>query len=151
MGIKILKVLSVGIILFLFYEIYLLGCSTLTGGKHLINPYIDTRFAPDYSPEKFDKIKVGMTLDEVESIIGKPIRNLTDFFDSTKIRYHYTDNLVLADKNAKWEQKQEKGYYDYPPLYPSCLCDYRYAWYCSSITFDKNNIVVEIYKEWLYY
>jgi outer membrane protein assembly factor BamE (lipoprotein component of BamABCDE complex) len=136
MGMKllkiVLKVLSAGIILFLLYYTFMFGW--LGEGKHLINPYVDTHFAPDYSPEKFDKIKIGMTLYEVDSIIGEPFYSHPDYDDSTKIRYYYTSDGLLLSKM----RKQGKRYY------------YDCAWYRSIITFDTNNIVVEIDKGWSY-
>lgn len=142
---KILKVLisaiSVVVILFLLYTTFIFGC--IGEGKHLIDPYIDTQFAPDYSPEKFDKIKTGMALNEVETIIGQPLyTHPYVFYDiesdeenvSNEIEYVYTNDGKLLSKM----QEQGKRYY------------YDCAWYRSSILVDTNNIVVEINKGWSY-
>ena len=138
MGMKILKILlkiiSTGVILFLLWLTYVVGNLTLSEGKHLIKPYIDTYFAPDYSPEKFDKIKTGMTLNEVKSIIGEPFYIHPGYVDSTEIWYEYTGDGVLSNKMLE----QGKRYY------------YDCAWYHSAVVFDINNIVVEIYKGWSY-
>ena len=144
MGMKILKillkVLSAGVILFLLYLTAVFGHITLGEGKHLIDPYIDTWFASDYSLEKFDKIKTGMTVDEVESIIGKPLYKHSDYWDAKKIMYEYTGDGKL------WEMKEEKKRY-----YNDCFWIVTdYAWYHSAVVFDKNNIVVKIYKGWSY-
>ncbi|MDL2309296.1 hypothetical protein LJC53_06910 [Bacteroidales bacterium OttesenSCG-928-C03] len=136
---RILKVLvAVIVILFLLYHAFIFGW--LGERKHLISPYIDTQFAPNYSPKKFDKIKVGMMLNEVESIIGKPFHARIPPMsyhidnDSTKNEYDYTGDGKLLDKM----QEQGKRYY------------YDCAWYRSLVIFDTNNIVVEINKGWNY-
>ena len=139
---KILKVListiSVVVILYLLYVTFIFGW--LGERKHLIDPYIDTHFATDYSPEKFDKIKIGMTVDEVESLIGKPFYTCIPpiFYhiadDSTKIEYNYTGDGKLLNKM----REQGKRYY------------YDCAWYRSLVIFDTNNIVVGINKGWSY-
>ena len=147
---KILKVLisviSVVVILYLLYTTFIFGW--LGERKHLIDIYIDTQFAPDYSPAKFDKIKTGMTLNEVEAIIGKPFYTHIPyvFYDvesdslyyvenvSNEIEYVYTGDGKLLNKM----QKQGKRYY------------YDCAWYRSSILVDTNNIVVGINKGWSY-
>jgi len=126
------------VILYLLYITFIFGW--LGERKHLIDIYIDTHFAPDYSPEKFDKIKIGMTLNEVESIIGKPFYTHTPpvFYhianDSTKTEYVYTGDGKLLSKM----REQGKRYY------------YDCAWYRSYVIFDTNNIVVEINKGWSY-
>ena len=130
----VLKVLSAGAILYLLFLTYLFAWLTLSEGKHLIKPYIDTYFAPDYSPEKFEKIKIGMTLNEVKSIIGEPLYIRSDYYDSRKKEYVYTGDGVLSNKMME----QGKRYY------------YDCAWYHSSIVFGTNNIVVKINKCWCY-
>ena len=146
MGMKILKillkVLSAGVILFLLYLTAVFGRLTLGEGKHLIDPYIDTEFAPDYSPKKFNKIKIGMTVDEVESIIGKPFYKHPDYCDTTNIDYVYTNDGKLWGK-----MKEEKRRY-----YEECFWIVTdFAWYRSYVIVDtNNNIVVEINKGWSY-
>jgi outer membrane protein assembly factor BamE (lipoprotein component of BamABCDE complex) len=118
----------------LFAFTFFLGWIALNENIHPIDPYIDTCFAPDYSPEKFNDIKIGMTLDEVELIIGKPLYSYYVYDDSTKINYDYTcDGKLLS----KAQQKGKRNYYD---------C----AWYRSSIIIDMHNIVIEIDKGWSY-
>jgi hypothetical protein len=38
-----------------------------------LSPYIDTVFADNFSWEKFDKVKEGMTQEQVKSILGEPL------------------------------------------------------------------------------
>jgi hypothetical protein len=132
---KILKVLLSVVILTLLVFMFFVGKFTMSEGKHLIDPYIDTHFAPDYSPDKFDKIKTGMTLGEVKSIIGEPLYFDTVYNNaSKKIKYVYTGDGKLLNKM----REQGKRYY------------YDCAWYRSYVLFDENNIVVEINKGWSY-
>ncbi|MCL2327169.1 MAG: hypothetical protein FWC39_01515 [Bacteroidetes bacterium] len=140
MGIKILKIVSAIVIVFLLIAVFSMAWFASAERKHLIDPYIDTQFAPDYTPEKFEGIKMGMTINEVETIVGKPFHtnNPPVFYhiadDSTKIEYVYTGDGKLLHKM----QEQGKRYY------------YDCAWYYSSVVVDTNNIVVEINKVWCY-
>ena len=52
-----LKILSVLLVSILLILTFLIGKITLSEGKHLLDPYIDTYFAEDYTPEKFNLIK----------------------------------------------------------------------------------------------
>ena len=64
----ILKILSILGLSFLTVVLFVFGQIPLIEGKHLLNKYIDTEFAENYSPEKFEQIKIGMKLDQV----GRP-------------------------------------------------------------------------------
>ncbi len=37
------------------------------------NPYVDTIFAKDFAWEKFNRVELGMTQEQVEAILGKPL------------------------------------------------------------------------------
>lgn len=126
---KILSVLLVSILLILTF---LMGKITLSEGKHLLDPYIDTYFAEDYTPEKFNLIKSGMTFDEVKMIIGAPLYKSPESNNTTHMNYYYTADGKLLGK-AKEHERQDYG---------DC------AWYRSTVTFDTNNVVVEIDKGW---
>jgi len=126
-----LKVLSsaglIGTLLFAFF----LGTVPLIEGKHLIKPYIDTHFAEDYSPEKFDQIELGMTKNEVIKIIGKPLYTGSGYYDSLITNYHYTGDGKLLSKRKPGEQKYDD-----------------FAWYRSTIGFDTTETVVYLDKGW---
>jgi outer membrane protein assembly factor BamE (lipoprotein component of BamABCDE complex) len=126
---KILSVLLISILLILTF---LMGKITLSEGKHLLDPYIDTYFAVDYTPEKFNLIKSGMTFDEVKMIIGAPLYKSPESNNSTKMNYYYTADGKLLGK-AREQERQD---------YDDC------AWYRSTVTFDTNNVVIDIDKGW---
>lgn len=134
MGIKILKVLSAIVIMFLLVAVFSMSWFASAERKHLIDPYIDTEFAPDYTPEKFEQIEMGMTINEVKSIIGNPLSSSHIADDSVKIKYDYTNDGKLLHK---MQEQGKRHYYD---------C----AWYYSSVVVDTNNRVVEINKVWCY-
>ena len=61
-------------------------------------PAIDTRFAPGYSETAFEKVKVGMTKDEVLSLLGPP-------FDPGTVgqnRWHYSQDGACFWADWAW-------------------------------------------------
>ena len=69
----ILKSLSLGFASFIILILFLAGGFILSEGYNVLNPYADTEFAANYSPEKFKRIKVGMKMDEVIMAAGEPL------------------------------------------------------------------------------
>ncbi len=127
---KILSIIGlIGTLTFVFF----LGAVPLVEGRHIIKPYIDTRFSENYSPEKFEEIETGMTKNQVEYLIGRPLRIGKGYDDSLVTNYHYTGDGKLLNLRKPVEQ-----HYD------------DFAWYRSTVGFDTNNIVVFIYKGWSY-
>jgi len=43
-----------------------------------LNPYIDTIFAKGFSWEKFKKVEIGMSQEEVKTMLGEPLK-ITDY------------------------------------------------------------------------
>lgn len=132
MGTILFKIASVLGLACLLPIIFITGMVPLIEGKHLLDPYIDTNFAQNYSPEKFDEIEVRMTLEEVKRIVGEPLYIDGGYKDTTNANYQYTTDarlLGIARKN------NQVGYYDF-------------AWYRSSVEFDKENVVAFIDKGW---
>lgn len=103
------------------------GASLSIEGKNIFSPYIDTQFAPQYSPEKFELIKVGQTLKEVEKIIGQPLQKSVDSANH-RTEYWYTLDGKLSVNNK----------------------DGDFAWYVSIVKFDNKEVVVNIIKQWGY-
>lgn len=131
---RFLKIISVFIIIPIITLSFLFGEIIVGESKHLFKPYIDTFFADNYTPEKFNQIQIGWRLDEVKTLIGEPIYIDTNYNDKTKLDYNYTgDGKLISETN---NQKRSR-YYDF-------------AWYRSSVTIDTNNIVVSIDKGWSY-
>ncbi len=120
----ILKILSVFSLIFLVILSFTLGSISLLEGKHLFDPYIDTTFATNYSPEKFEKIEIGMTVNDVIKIVGEPLRIGQSYKDTLNKTYDYTKD----GKNHHGD----------------------FAWYNSSLEIDTNKRVIFIYKGWNY-
>ena len=102
------------------------GAALSMEGKNIFSPYIDTQFAPQYSLEKFELIKKGQTIEEVEKILGQP---LNQYIDSNNIaEYWYTHDGKLYSNKRSGD----------------------FAWYRSVVYFDINKKVVKIDKGWSY-
>jgi hypothetical protein len=84
-------------------------------------PSIDTTYSEGYSDEKFGKIQIGMTMSDVNKIMGKPL-------DADDVEYSYT-----SDGGCRYNG------------YKFCDC----AWLSRTIIF-KENKVSEINKN-IYY
>ena len=98
----------------------------------MLKPYIDTEFAKDYSPEKFDKIKIGMTIDEAIKIIGEPLHKGQGYSDTLNTNYYYTGDGKLL------HSKKDNGHIVYED----------FAWYRSTLDVDSNNKIIGIDKGW---
>lgn len=129
-----LKLLSSAVLLLLGYILFHLGLISLMEGKHILDPYIDTRFADNYSPEKFDSIEVGMKHDQVFELIGEPLSIGMGFEDASNLNYHYTHDGKFKELNL------ESGQY---------LCR-DYAWYGSSVEMNDDSVVVSVFRRWVY-
>jgi outer membrane protein assembly factor BamE (lipoprotein component of BamABCDE complex) len=102
------------------------GASLSIEGKNIFSPYIDTQFAPQYSPEKFELIKIGQTIEEVEEILGQPLNKYRD--SSNIAEYWYTNDGKLYSSKKSGD----------------------FAWYRSVIYFDNEGKVINIDKGWNY-
>ncbi len=120
-----LKFLSLLIIVPTIYISFMIGGVCLMEGYNIFNPYIDTEFAPNYSPEKFEMIKVGMDSTEVKKIIGEPLfRSNGD--------YYYTQDGFLRKSSKKEFMIND------------------FAWSVLTVGFDSKGKVVVKRKEWGY-
>ena len=130
MKIIVLKTVSIICIIFLLVITFSLGRVSLMEGKHIIDPYIDTEFAKNYSPEKFEKIKIGMTIDEACKIIGEPLYKEQGYIDT----YYYTGDGKLL----------------HLPKYNG-QSGYDFAWYRSTLKVSiTTNKIIYIDKGWSY-
>lgn len=130
---KLKKTLSAIGFLGVLTFVYCLGRLTMMEGKHLIKPYIDTHFAKNYSPEKFDKIKLGMKKSEVIKLIGEPLYMGEGYDDTLVTNYYYTADGKLLGKIKSGEQRYDD-----------------FAWYRSTVGIDTTETVVFIDKGWSY-
>jgi hypothetical protein len=112
---------------------FFLGAANLMEGYNILAPYKGTNFSENYSPDEFDKIKLGMSIDEVKAIIGNPMYISQDTLPNktVEIFYEYTDDGSSNDF-GDWVLIKD------------------YAWYRSSVTFNQNHIAVYIDKGWSY-
>jgi hypothetical protein len=128
-----LKVISILGLAYLIYLTFFMGIFSLSEGKHLFNPYIDTQFASKYSPNKFEKITIGMSESDIVEILGKPLYKGDGYKNSLNVNYHYTgDGKLLNNDKDAWK----KNYYD------------DFAWYQSSLEINKKGKIIAIYKGW---
>jgi len=105
----------------------MLGGALTVEGKNIFSPYIDTQFASQYSPEKFELVKIGQTVDEVGMMIGQPLQKNIDSINN-RAEYWYTMDGKLSVNNK----------------------DGDFAWYISVVYFNDKGKVVEVGKGWGY-
>lgn len=104
---------------------FFIGAGLTIEGINIFSPFIDTRFAPQYSRTKFNLIKPGQSIKEVEAIIGQPIYKSNEYSDH-RTAYWYTMDGKLNLNNKAGD----------------------FAWYRSAIYFNNQGKVIEIDKGW---
>lgn len=130
-----LKSISLVFAIPIIYIAFLSGSVILGEGYNFFDPYADTEFAPDYTPEKFKTIKEGMSEKEIRKIVGEPLSKNTDTTGLTEINfaYYYTSDGYLS-------KRHDKKF--------SLAGDL--AWYGSSVEFNKDSIAIRIFAGWYY-
>jgi hypothetical protein len=93
-----------------------LGWSLLFAGRS------ETRFAPGYSWSAFRHVRVGMTRDEVRSLLGQPLRVQTARYDTlyyenwvyseSPVSRSYHARTVIFDANGRVAQRVAEFYVD---------------------------------------
>lgn len=125
------KTLSLALLFFTAYNVFMLGGFSLMEGYNIFDPYIDTEFAENYTPQKFDKITTNFTKEEVVKTVGQPLFINKDTL-SNGIQYTYTNDGYL-------KRKSNENY---------AISDF--AWYRSNIYFDSTGKILKIDKGWSY-
>ena len=125
------KTLSLALLFFTVYIVFMFGGFSLIEGYNIFEPYIDTEFAENYTPQKFDKITTNFTKEEVLKTVGQPLFINKDNL-SNGIQYTYTNDGYL-------KRKSNKSY---------AISDF--AWYRSYIYFDSTGKILKIDKGWSY-
>jgi hypothetical protein len=125
------KILTLALLLPTLYFVFMFGGLSLMEGYNIFDPYIDTEFAENYTPAKFDAINNNFTKEEVLKTIGKPLFVHKDTL-SNQTEFTYTNDGFLYRKSNK--------VYD--------INDF--AWYRSSIQFDSKGKITRIDKGWSY-
>lgn len=100
---------------------FFLGAGLTVEGINILSPFVDTQFATQFSQKKFNLIKLGQSIKEVEAIIGPPIYKSNDYSDH-RIAYWYTMDGKLNTNNKQGD----------------------FAWYRSLIYFDEEGKVIGI-------
>jgi hypothetical protein len=68
-------------------------------GHYDKDPYIDTIFAKDFTPKKFDHIEPGMTQKQVLELLGEPLSH-----DAFGFRNQENANLILPPNDPRTEE-----------------------------------------------
>jgi hypothetical protein len=107
--------------------IFLLSWTVTIEGYYRPNPWIDTQTSSEYSEEKFNQIKIGMTKAEVIDILDKP---WSVDWKKGGTKWNTKDSL---DKvwNFTGDGKFDKG---------------DFAWIGRALYFTDSGEVVEIYR-----
>ncbi len=109
-----------------------MGAVTLGEGYNMFNPYADTEFAKDYSPEKFSLVKAGMTITEIKKITGDPLNSSYDTL-RTLIHHSYTrDGYLMRRTDTHFKFAGDL------------------AWYGSSVEYNTDSIAVKVFAGWYY-
>ncbi|OBW41733.1 hypothetical protein AB670_01860 [Chryseobacterium sp. MOF25P] len=124
---NLFKILSITILIPLIVINFFFGSANLIEGKNFFFPYADTEFSASYTPKKFDNIKNGQTIDEVDKILGKPLYKNIDSLNNS-IEYVYTNDGKLMKNKREGDL----------------------AWYYSAIQFDNKKKVSKIEKHWVF-
>ncbi|SEP92118.1 hypothetical protein SAMN05421824_0694 [Hyunsoonleella jejuensis] len=123
------KILTSIIFIPILAFVFLFGGVSLMEGYNIFDPYIDTEFSENYTPEKFDLIQMDLSMEEVVELIGEPLRKWTL---KNEIQFLYTrDSFLSKRSNIKYLIRD-------------------FAWYRSSVYFDGKGQITKIEKGWSY-
>lgn len=149
-----------------FFAVFELGMALAGESYNIFDPYIDTQFARDYSPDKFEQVIIGMREAKVRELIGAPLFETLDPYKSEAAE------LIANQADAKQRMGAEmyqhmRAHFD---ARVSKHCEYTsdgklhaaaklkvrndgwgdFAWYRSSVSFDSASVVIKIDKGWSY-
>src|SRR5690554_7851840 len=94
------KILTLGLLITTTVIVFMFGGVSLMEGYNIFDPYIDTEFAENYTPKKFDLITVNFTKEEVINTVGKPLFIFTDTV-SNQTEFIYTNDGFLIQKSNR--------------------------------------------------
>lgn len=128
------KILSTLVAIPVICLVFIFGQMPLVEGYNVFAPYIDTEFAERYAPESFDEITSDLTMEDVITILGKPLYTFRDTINGQlEISYHYTNDGYFR-RNKKSNR----------------LTVGDFAWYRSRVTFNRDGEIIRIDKGWSY-
>lgn len=123
------KILSLIIIAPILSLVFIIGAGSLIEGYNVFSPYIDTEFAENYTPEKFDLIQMDLNKEEVLKILGEPLKKNT--WKNETVFYYTLDAFLSRGSDYKYLIRD-------------------FAWYRSVIYFNKQGKITRIDKGWSY-
>ncbi len=123
------KILSLIIIAPILSLVFIVGAGSLIEGYNVFSPYIDTEFAENYTPEKFDLIQMDLNEKEVLKILGEPLKKNT--WKNETVFYYTLDAFLSRSSDCKYLIRD-------------------FAWYRSVIYFNKQGKITRIDKGWSY-
>ena len=127
------KIASTLLLFPIAFVLFATGARFLMEGYNILNPYVDTEFGENYTPQKFDLINVNHSKQYVLSTIGPPLYKYEKLHRKDSITiYSYTSDGYFSRSNKK---------------HTSCLIE-DYAWYRSKLMFNKEDKVIAINKGW---
>lgn len=124
------KSASAIIVIVLLCFVFFLGLGSTSESYCWLKPYIDTKFAKDYTPEKFELIKLGMKEETVKTLVGEPIGTYEQINFPQKEVYYTQDGFLFEKADKKGIEGAD------------------FAWYMSTITYNENKEVIKIDKGW---
>jgi hypothetical protein len=98
-------------------------------GKCAFWPYIDTKFARNFSVNKFKGISQGMAYSEVKSILGEPLVFSDERISSVMPENTFFTSAYASDGKCKWSD---------------------FAWKSFDIYFDQDTNVIGKHSQWWY-
>lgn len=125
------KIVTLVLLLPIMWIVYIMGGVSLIEGYNIFDPYIDTEFAENYTPERFDAIDLDFTKEEVNQTVGQPLSISHDTVRNI-VKLNYTNDGHLRRKNNHHYMVND------------------YAWYRSTVEFDTAGRIVRIDKGWSY-
>jgi hypothetical protein len=119
-----------------------LGIVSTIEGYIWFDPYIDTWYAPGYRPELESRIKVGMTCEEVEVLIGVPLLVTSP--------NRYQPGLFGAVYTNDGGHDRRLGIDHSDPRHKCFLYHKDFAWHYFNVMYDSTDVVRKVYSGWAY-
>jgi hypothetical protein len=122
---KLIKwVLLTCILFFLIFDLFI-GLEH----KSILSPYIDTKFASDFSIDNFNQLKMGDKYSKVLKSLGPPIRFSKNIISSIQPDKAIFIGVYSTDGKCNWSD---------------------FAWKSFDIYFDKDTVVIGKNSNWWY-
>lgn len=124
--IKLLSIVSSITVLLITFE---LGSALIGECRLFYDQYLDTEFAKEFTFEKFEQIKTGMSKDEVIELIGTPLR--ISNYNETELMYTQDGYFYKSGRTPL------NGHLDF-------------AWLRIGVKLDSTNHVIKTSQVWYY-